>query len=205
MCRYDNLSLLFLTGAYSYSGHMAILIVDMGSQYTHVIWRTIRDLGREGRIVPKNASASELSSSEAIILSGGPSSVTKDNFHSLPAQIKKADRPLLGICLGHQLIAHTLGGKVVKGKSAEYGISKIDVDAPGAILQGMPKSFDAWVSHFDEVVKMPSGFVALAHSENCKVEAMENLKKRIFSVQFHPEVWHTENGERIIQNFLKQI
>ena len=184
---------------------MQILIVDMGSQYTHVIWRAVRDLGHEGKIVPKNVSASELSGAEAIILSGGPSSVTKDDFHSLPAQIKKADRPLLGICLGHQLIAHALGGKVVKGKSAEYGISKIEVDEPGALLSGLPKTFNAWVSHFDEVAKMPPGFVRLAHSDTCPVEAMENRKKKIYSVQFHPEVWHTENGERIIQNFIGQV
>ncbi len=184
---------------------MAILIVDMGSQYTHVIWRTVRELGREGKIVPKNVSASELSAAEAIILSGGPSSVTVDNFHNIPMQIKKADLPLLGICLGHQLIAHTLGGNVVKGKNAEYGISKISVDKPGVILSGMPKSFNAWVSHFDEVKKMPADFVSLAHSDTCKVEAMENARKKIFSVQFHPEVWHTEGGEKIIRNFLGQV
>ncbi len=184
---------------------MTILIVDMGSQYTHVIWRTLRDLGHEGKIAPKDVPASELAAAEAIILSGGPSSVTTDNFHSLPAQIKKADRPVLGICLGHQLIAHTLGGKVVKGKSAEYGVSKIEVDEPGVILEGLPASFNAWVSHFDEVKKMPVGFVRLAHSDTCGIEAMENVEKKISSVQFHPEVWHTENGERIMRNFLKQV
>lgn len=184
---------------------MAIIIVDMGSQYTHVIWRTVRELGREGKIVPKDVSAKELSLAGALILSGGPSSVTKDDFHSLPAFIKASPKPILGICLGHQLVAHSLGGKVVKGKSAEYGISKITVDEPGAILAGMPKSFNAWVSHFDEVARMPSGFSRLAHSDTCGIEAMENAKKKIFSVQFHPEVWHTEGGERIISNFLAQI
>lgn len=184
---------------------MAILIVDMGSQYSHVIWRSVRDLGREGKIVPKGVSAKELASADAIILSGGPSSVTKDNFHSLPDYIKKSGKPILGICLGHQLIAHSLGGKVVKGKSAEYGVSKIVVDKEGVLLSGLPKSFNAWISHFDEVVKMPSGFVRLAHSETCGVEAMENAKRKIFSVQFHPEVWHTENGEKILQNFLSQV
>ena len=184
---------------------MAILIVDMGSQYTHVIWRTVRDAGQDAKIVQKDIRPRQLSEGAAIILSGGPSSVTKDNFFSLPRQIKKADRPLLGICLGHQLVAQSLGGAVVAGKSAEYGVSKIEVDSEGVILKGMPKSFNAWVSHFDEVVKMPPGFVKLAHSETCGIEAMENTEKKIFSVQFHPEVWHTEGGERIIENFLKQI
>ena len=184
---------------------MAILIVDMGSQYTHVIWRSVRDLGQEGKMVPKDVSAKELSGADAAILSGGPSSVTTDKFFNLPTFIRSFGKPILGICLGHQLVAHTLGGKVVKGKSAEYGVSKIDVDSPGVILDGMPKSFNAWVSHFDEVVKMPQGFSRLAHSETCGVEAMENPAKKIFSVQFHPEVWHTEGGERIIGNFLGQI
>ena len=184
---------------------MAILIVDMGSQYTHVIWRTLRELGREGKIVPKDVSSKELSFADAIILSGGPSSVTTDNFHNLPAFIKASPKPILGICLGHQLIAHSLGGKVVKGKSAEYGISKISLDEQGVILAGMPRAFNAWVSHFDEVSKMPAGFFRLAHSDTCGIEAMENPGKKIFSVQFHPEVWHTEGGERIISNFLAQI
>jgi GMP synthase (glutamine-hydrolysing) len=184
---------------------MAILIVDMGSQYTHVIWRTVRDLGHDGTIVHKDFPSKELSGANAVILSGGPSSVTKDNFHSLPAFIRASQVPILGICLGHQLVAHTLGGKVVKGKSAEYGISKIVVDNPGVLLKGMPPSFSAWVSHFDEVVQMPEGFTSLAHSDTCKLEAMENAKKKIFCTQFHPEVWHTEHGENIIKNFLSQI
>ncbi len=184
---------------------MAILIVDMGSQYTHVIWRTVRDLGAEAKIVQKDVPSKELSSANAVILSGGPSSVTRDPFHSLPAFIKSSSIPILGICLGHQLVAHTLGGKVVKGKSAEYGISKIEVDRQGVILKGMPSTFNAWVSHFDEVEKMPEGFVSLAHSETCKVEVMENATRKIFCTQFHPEVWHTEHGETIIKNFLSQL
>jgi len=184
-----------------------ILIVDMGSQYTHVIWRACRDLGHDGKIVPKTVARSELDAAEAVILSGGPSSVTKDDFHFLPDFIKNkpSGKAVLGICLGHQLLAHALGGIVVKGKNAEYGISKIEVDAPGVLLEGVPTPFNAWVSHFDEVKMMPEGFVSLAHSETCAHEAMEDFARKLFSVQFHPEVWHTENGERILENFLKQV
>jgi GMP synthase (glutamine-hydrolysing) len=187
------------------SGNMAILIVDMGSQYTHVIWRTVRDLGQEGKIVPKTVARSDLDASQAVILSGGPSSVTKDKFFALPEFIKTPGKPILGICLGHQLIAHTLGGKVVKGKNAEYGISRIEVDAPGVLLEGVPTQFNAWVSHFDEVAQMPEGFASLAHSDTCAHEAMELPSRKLFSVQFHPEVWHTEHGEKIIGNFLGQV
>ena len=177
----------------------------MGSQYTHVIWRTCRDLGREGKIVPKTVARAELDAADAVILSGGPSSVTKDDFHSLPDFIRASGNPILGLCLGHQLLAHSLGGKVVKGKNAEYGISKIEVDMPGALLEGVPTPFNAWVSHFDEVAQMPEGFVSLAHSDTCAHEAMECVKKKLFSTQFHPEVWHTEHGEKILENFLKMI
>lgn len=184
---------------------MPILIIDMGSQYTHVIWRTCRELSHEGKIVPKTVSREDLDASEAVILSGGPSSVTKDDFHSLPGFIRETKKPILGICLGHQLIAHSLSGKVVKGKNAEYGISRIDIDEPGVLLSGIPSPFNAWVSHFDEVQQMPEGFVSLAHSDTCAHEAMENPARNIFSVQFHPEVWHTENGEKILENFLKRV
>ena len=177
----------------------------MGSQYTHVIWRTCRDLGQEGKIVPKTVARAELDGADAVILSGGPSSVIKDNFHSLPDFIKESGKPMLGICLGHQLIAHTLGGEVVKGKNAEYGLSKIEIDKLGVLLEGVPTPFNAWVSHFDEVKVMPDGFVSLAHSDTCAHEAMEFPARRLFSVQFHPEVWHTENGGRILENFLKTV
>jgi GMP synthase (glutamine-hydrolysing) len=167
----------------------------------------VRDLGQEGRIVPKTVARAELDASQAVILSGGPSSVTKEDFHSIPDFIrqKPGSKALLGICFGHQLIAHTLGGKVVKGKNAEYGISRIEVDKPGVLLAGIPSSFNAWVSHFDEVAKMPKGFDSLAHSDTCAHEAMEAPARKLFSAQFHPEVWHTEHGERILENFLKQV
>ena len=184
---------------------MGVLIVDMGGQYAHVIWRALRDLGAEGKLVQKGVSENELSGADAVVLSGGPSSVTTDNFHHLPEFIRKSGKPILGICLGHQLVAHALGGKVVKGKSAEYGLSRITVDEPGTLLRGVPAEFNAWVSHFDEVAEMPEGFVRLAHSDTCRVEAMENAQKRVFSVQFHPEVWHTEHGEGILRNFLESI
>jgi GMP synthase (glutamine-hydrolysing) len=192
-----------------------ILIIDNGSQYTHLIKRNCRDLEFEAEIVNnKTFSYSDfekLSANgkiEKIILSGGPSSVTTGNNGVSEEIVKqvgngKLNVPLLGICFGHQLLAYTLGGKVEKGKSAEYGIAKIAVDDEDEILKGVPKEFNAWVSHFDEVKKMPDEFVSLAHSETCGVEAMRHKTRKIFGLQFHPEVWHTEHGERIMENFLK--
>lgn len=189
-----------------------ILIIDNGSQYTHLIKRNCRDMDFEAEIINSRIGFGEVAAKkpEKVILSGGPSSVyAPEEKERVGMKVvrtvfdKKLDVPLLGICFGHQMIAHVLGGRVEKGLSAEYGIAKIGVDREGILLKGLPKEFNAWVSHFDEVKIAPPGFEILAHSQTCKNEAMENAERKIFSVQFHPEVWHTENGERILQNFLK--
>jgi GMP synthase (glutamine-hydrolysing) len=189
-----------------------ILIIDNGSQYTHLIMRNCRDMGKESQIV-NNSSSYERSVKtiekkvERIILSGGPGSVYAGNNGLSEAIVRKTlsgelDKPLLGICYGHQLIGYLAGADVAKGVNAEYGISEIYVDERDTLFMDVPKNFNAWVSHFDEVKGAPKGFRALAHSDTCAVEAMRHGEKEIFGVQFHPEVWHTENGERILGNFL---
>lgn len=190
-----------------------ILIIDNGSQYTHLIKRNCRELGYEAEMLYAKADQSALEEMmktgvARIIISGGPKSVYNEppNLGSavcgsyLGGEIKI---PLLGICYGHQMIAHTFGGKVEKGKSAEYGTGEIEIDDEDAIFQGIPKKLKAWVSHFDQVTGLPDDFVKLAHSEVCPVEAMRHKKRPIFGVQFHPEVWHTEHGEEILKNFLE--
>ncbi|MFA5076988.1 MAG: glutamine-hydrolyzing GMP synthase [Candidatus Micrarchaeia archaeon] len=190
-----------------------ILIIDNGSQYTHLIKRNCRDMDQESVIMNnRNGKLEDAESAkpDKIILSGGPSSVyAPEERDCLSMKIvnavweRKIDVPLLGVCWGHQMIGHVLGGKVAKGASAEYGFAKISVDDEDLILRGMPREFNAWVSHFDEVKEAPAGFRVLAHSDTCKVEAMRHETRNIYSVQFHPEVWHTQNGERILENFLK--
>jgi len=186
-----------------------VYIYNMGGQYTHVIWRTMRDLDFDAEIIKRDVPLSSISDAYAIIISGGPGSAPNDSYPVLEEIIKKAEsgefaKPLLGICFGHQLIAHVLGGKVEKGTKAEYGAMKIKVDDHSDLFAGVPDEFNAWVSHFDEVKSLPKGFVPLAHSEVCKFEAMRAAGKKIFGVQFHPEVWHTEHGETILKNFLSQ-
>jgi len=189
-----------------------ILIIDNGSQYTHLIKRNMRDLGRDAEILPnKTTSIEEVieKNPEAIILSGGPSSVTAGKNYVSAEIVKKVwegwDVPLLGLCWGHQAIAYTLGGKVEKGGSAEYGLEKIFVDNPDLLFKDVPVEFTAWASHFDEVKSLPEGFIALAHSDSCAIEAVRHKERRIFGCQFHPEVWHTEHGEKILENFLSCI
>ena len=196
-----------------------ILIIDNGSQYTHLIKRTCRDLGYETKIINAKQTKEELKSlltsfvSEnlKIILSGGPGSVYSDppNLSSfLCSEIRdgRLKFPLLGICYGHQMIGHVWGATVAKGKNAEYGtcaITRTGGVNGGRIMNDVPFKFVAWVSHFDEVKELPDGFVSVASSETCAIEAMEHVSLPIFGVQFHPEVWHTENGEKILANFLK--
>jgi GMP synthase (glutamine-hydrolysing) len=190
-----------------------ILIIDNGSQYTHLIKRNCRELGYDAEMLYNKADYSQVeelmkSGIARIVLSGGPSSVYSDppNLSSKICERVRDERirlPLLGICYGQQMIAHVFGAKVGKGKSAEYGLGEIIIDDEDLLFKGVGKKFRAWVSHYDEVKELPQGFVRLAHSEACAIEAMRHKERPVFSVQFHPEVWHTEQGEDIIRNFLE--
>jgi len=189
-----------------------IAILDNGSQYTHLIKRNCRDLDTKPEMINNKeiGRLNEILSQsvfDKIIISGGPSSVYKKDLGLSGLIVKKIKDdggiPLLGICFGHQLIAHIFDGVVEKGSSAEYGFSQISIDEPGRILKGIPRKFKAWVSHYDEVKKIPRDFIRLAHSNTCEIEVMEHRTRNIFSVQFHPEVWHTEHGEDILRNFLE--
>lgn len=189
-----------------------ILIIDNGSQYTHLIKRSCRELGYEAEMLYNKAEYSEFEKLREtgiakIILGGGPSSVYTDppNLSSKICEHVKNDEiklPILGICYGQQMIAHVFGAKVAKGASAEYGLGEVEIDEEDILFKGVPKKIRTWVSHFDEVKELPEGFVKLAHSGTCEIEAMRHKELPIFSVQFHPEVWHTEHGEDILRNFL---
>lgn len=190
-----------------------ILIIDNGSQYTHLIKRNCREMGFDAEMLYNKTDYSQVEEMmktgiARIILSGGPSSVYSDppNLSSMICERVREERiklPLLGICYGHQMIAHKFGAKVAKGKSAEYGLGEVEIDDEDALFRGVPKKIRAWVSHFDEAKELPKGFAGLAHSESCAIEAMRHKERPVFSVQFHPEVWHTEHGEDILRNFLE--
>lgn len=190
-----------------------IIIIDNGSQYTHLIKRNCRDLGYEAEMLNANAKYELFeewmkSGVSRLILSGGPKSVYEEPPNlgtTVCERIKNGElrNPLLGICYGHHQIGQVWGSKVSKGKSAEYGVGEVEIDDEDVIFKGIPKKLRTWVSHFDEVKEMPEGFVKLAHSEVCGIEAMRHKELPVFGVQFHPEVWHTEHGEDILRNFLE--
>jgi GMP synthase (glutamine-hydrolysing) len=184
-----------------------VLILDFGSQYTQLIARRVRENKVFSRIVPYNISVKEIAelSPRGIILSGGPaSSIEKKSPHPDKA-IFKSGIPILGICYGMQLIAHMLGGRVKHTKDREYGKAELFVDENRNLFSNIPGNFTCWASHGDYVTKLPAGFQRSAHTLNSPTAAISHKKRKIYAVQFHPEVTHTERGNQIISNFLFRI
>ncbi len=182
--------------------HNGIIILDFGSQYNQLIARRIRDFGVYSEVIPFNTPLSEILEKKpvGIILSGGPSSVNSENAHLVEKEIFNAGIPILGICYGMQLTTHLLGGTVKKGEKAEYGKSDFEILRSNPVLNGIPRHSIVWMSHFDEVEVVPEGFEISGKSG--AIAAMANEEKNIFTLQFHPEVSHTEEGSKMIHNFV---
>ncbi len=181
-----------------------ILVLDFGSQYTQLIARRVRELGVWCTIEPYNFPLDKISQLKpyGLIFSGGPNSVYDKGSPKVLKEIFNLNLPILGICYGMQLIAHLLNGKVEKSKKREYGLSKIIVKIH-PLFEKTPEEQIVWASHGDRVEKMPEGFISIASSENSPISAFSHKEKRIFGLQFHPEVVHTKYGKEIIENFLK--
>lgn len=184
-----------------------IVILDFGSQYTQLIARRVRENKVFSRILPFNASIKEITalSPKGIILSGGPASVTEKKSPLPDKKILKLGIPVLGICYGMQIIAEMTGGKVKHSKSREFGKAELFIDDNRDLFSHMPGNFTCWASHGDQVTKLPAGFHVSAHTANAPVGAISNRRAKIYGVQFHPEVTHTEKGSQIIGNFLFRI
>src|SRR5690554_35559 len=183
-----------------------IIILDFGSQYNQLIARRIRELGVYAEILPYNAPLAEILSKQpkGIILSGGPSSVFATDAALVDTAIYKKNIPILGICYGMQLTAHLLGGKVKKGEKGEYGKSEFHLSETSALFQNVPEISTVWMSHFDEVSELPDGF-KIAGKSNIEIASIVNEEKKIYAVQFHPEVSHTDFGSMILENFVFRI
>ncbi len=189
-----------------YSG-IDIAVIDNGGQWTHREYRVIRDLGAVVKIVPNTADFSQIANADGIVLSGGSPSVglQPERMGNAGKFVDLFPGPVMGICVGHHFLAHHLGGKVGRGLSAEYGRARLEVKENRGILAGLPPSFTVWESHKDEVKALPPGFVSLARTGVCEIEAMMSADRQIFGVQFHPEVEDTENGLQIFINFLEEV
>ena len=185
----------------------SIAVIDFGSQYTHLIARRIRDLNVYSEIVRASTTWESVQHLDprGVILSGGPASVYADGAPQVPPWVFEKQIPVLGICYGLQALVHQLGGKVVPGQKQEYGSAVLHENATGSpLFQGLPPSFQVWMSHGDRVEELPPGFSSLAYTENSPVAAFGD-GGRIFGIQFHPEVQHTPLGMAILENFLFKI
>ncbi|MFQ5497199.1 MAG: glutamine-hydrolyzing GMP synthase [Nitrosopumilus sp.] len=183
-----------------------IVVLDFGSQYSHLICRRIREFSVYAELVPYDISYEELQkhNPKGIIFSGGPSSVYNSDSPVPENKIFDMDLPLLGICYGHQLIVNKFGGKV-KRANKEYGSSLLTIDNDKDLLNGVGESVRAWMSHGDEAEQIPPGFQVIGHTEGAKAAAIASEDKSIYGIQFHPEVVHTEQGTEILKNFVLKV
>jgi len=185
----------------------AVAVVDFGSQYSMLIARRVRECRVYCELIPYDAPWEQVARlrPRGFILSGGPASVCDDGAPMAPTYVFESGLPVLGICYGMQLLAHQLGGRVAPGQRREYGPAMIyQADRSAPIFEGLPSPMPVWMSHGDVIAEMPPGFRALAHSENSPVAAMGN-DAGLLGLQFHPEVVHTPQGRRVLENFLYNV
>src|SRR3989454_3033683 len=186
------------------STHSKILILDFGSQYTQVIARRIRECQVYSEIVRFDTPAREIAALKpnGLILSGGPASVYDERAPQIDPQIFSLGIPVLGICYGMQLMAHHLGGQVEFSAQREYGAGMLHITNSSHLFDGIGEQLDIWSSHGDKVTTLPRGFRAAARTENSNFAAIEDPERKLYGLQFHPEVAHTPRGKEILQNFL---
>jgi len=187
--------------------HSKILILDFGSQYTQVIARRIRELQVYSEIASFNISAKQIAAlaPNGIILSGGPASVYDKGAPQIDTEIFSLNIPVLGICYGLMLMAHHLGGQVVFTGRREYGPGTLRITNRSELLEGLGHQLDVWNSHGDEVTALPKGFRVAGTTEGCDFAAVEDPQRKLYGLQFHPEVAHTPRGKEILQNFVYHI
>jgi len=186
--------------------HQVVVVVDFGGQYNQLIVRRVRNLGVMGVLVPSNSSVEKIKSYDPIgvIFTGGPSSVFAMDAPHVDKGVYELGVPVLGICYGMQLIADNLGGKVEHAKVGEYGNRTVDF-SKSVLSEGLSGKSVCWMSHTDCVTACPEGFEVIARTETCPIAAFADEKRRIYGVQFHPEVVHTEKGNLLLKNFLFNV
>jgi len=187
--------------------HQTVIILDFGGQYTNLIARRVRQAKVYCEILPYNTPVGEIAAKKpgGIILSGGPASVYEENAPLIDPALLNLSFPLLGICYGMQLIAYLLGGQVEKASASEYGVTEIFLEKESPLFEGLPPKIEGLMSHGDRIIIPPDGFETLASTATSPVAAMGDSVRRIYGLQFHPEVHHTPYGQQIIENFLYKI
>jgi len=189
------------------TAHDLVLVVDYGAQYAQLIARRVREARVYSEIVPHTTGVAEMLDRQpaAVILSGGPSSVYAPGAPGLDPALVEAGVPVFGICYGFQAMAQALGGDVERTGRSEFGRTRVAVGPHGTVLAGLPAAFDVWMSHGDAVTRLPDGLRALASTEGTPVAAFEDTDRRLAGVQWHPEVLHSEHGQRVLEHFLYDV
>jgi len=183
-----------------------IIVLDYGSQFNQLIVRRIRDLGVYAELIhPEDVRDVDFSLVDGIILSGGPNSVYDQDAPKLDLNLLNLNLPILGICYGMQLLAHVLKGQVSPSKMREYGLTEMHITKPNPLTKDLPDTFSVWMSHGDQVTELPEGFIKLASSETTDFAMMMHEQKRIYGIQFHPEVRNTEHGLEMIDHFITDV
>lgn len=184
-----------------------IIVLDFGGQYNQLIARRVRECGVYCEVKSYKTPIDEIKAKnpKGIIFTGGPNSVYDENSPHIGKEIFELGVPVLGICYGCQLMAYTLGGKVSSCVTSEYGKTETVYDNSSLLFKGLPEKAISWISHTDFVSEIPEGFKVSAHTADCPVAAYENAEKKLYAVQFHPEVNHTENGCKMIDSFVKNV
>ncbi|MGN1305807.1 MAG: glutamine-hydrolyzing GMP synthase [Oscillospiraceae bacterium] len=187
--------------------HEMIVVLDFGGQYNQLIARRVRECGVYCEVKSYKTPIEEIKAKnpKGIIFTGGPNSVYDENSPHIGKEIFELGVPVLGICYGCQLMAYTLGGKVSSCVTSEYGKTETNYDSSSLLFSGLPEKAISWMSHTDFVSEIPEGFKVTAHTADCPAAAYENPEKKLYAVQFHPEVNHTENGCKMIDSFVKNV
>ena len=187
--------------------HDLVLVVDFGAQYAQLIARRVREAKVYSEIVPHTMPVAEMLAKgpKAIVLSGGPSSVYEEGAPAIDTALFEAGAPVFGMCYGFQIMAQALGGEVAATGLREYGRTPVSVVEPGTLLADIPAAHNVWMSHGDQVVAAPEGFTVLASTNVTPVAAFENVERGLAGVQWHPEVLHSEHGQRVLEHFLWDI
>ncbi|MFC2092149.1 glutamine-hydrolyzing GMP synthase [Elusimicrobiota bacterium] len=183
-----------------------IIVIDFGSQYTHLICRRIRESGVSAEILSYTEKLpSDLDRVSGFVLSGSPASLWENNSPRPDPAVFGSGKPVLGICYGMQVMAAMLGGKVERKDNREYGEARLTVSHKGSLFNGLTESFRVWMSHYDRVSVLPAGFKTCACTRTIAIAGMSDEKRRLYGIQFHPEVAHTEYGRKILSNFIFRI
>ena len=184
-----------------------VLVIDFGGQYNQLVARRVRECGVYCEIYSYKTALDKIKEKNprGIILTGGPNSVYEDGAPSASKELFNLGVPVLGLCYGAQLMAHVLGGKVERALNREYGKTDIVLDNNSDLFNNIDTNNTCWMSHFDYISKLPEGFKSIAHTLNCPVGAMEYKEKKLYGIQFHPEVLHTPDGTKMLYNFVRNI